>query len=168
MHKSAALALARKGEAQRFGRNRVALLPVFGQVVDDGVVAVALRPEVAVDDLRLEPAGSDHFLFQILQDGAILRLDQTPVILLRGGLELPLILEQRGVVDVLEDLPQIEVVRLEHAHSPERRLRNVRRSGNFNARTRRRLGVENTSRGSAGKLLHHFALLNTLLARAIR
>src|SRR5581483_8866240 len=98
----------------------------FG-VVDDYVVAVGLAGEVAPDDARFEPAGGNDFLLQVAQDGAVFLLDQAGVVLLRGGLELPLVFEERGLVDVGKDLAKIEV--LLHANAVERRLRDVGSGG---------------------------------------
>ena len=99
--------------------------------------------------------------------GRYLVFDQPPIVFLRRGLQLPLVLEQRGLVDVLEDFAQIEVLRLQHAHAPERRLRNVRRRRNLDVRRGRAVAVA-AGDSRARELLHHLAFGDALLARAIR
>ncbi len=88
-----AFALAREGEAQCLRRDYIALLPSLGQVVNDDIIAFALCSEVSIHNFGFEPAGRDHLFFKILQDRPVLGLDQAAVIFLRGGLQLPLILE---------------------------------------------------------------------------
>ena len=85
--------------------------------------------KIAVDYFRLEPGRRYHILFQPLFDRTVLLFHQARVILLRRCLELPLILEQGGVVYVIENFAQIVI--LYHAHSPERRLGNIRRIGYY-------------------------------------
>src|ERR1019366_2273314 len=98
-------------------------------VVDYYVIAVALCWKISVDYSRLEPAGRYHILFQLLLNRTVLFLYQPGVIFLRRRLELPLVFEEGGVVDVLEKLAQVVI--FHHAHAPERRLGNIRRIGYY-------------------------------------
>src|SRR5271166_694445 len=161
------LCLPRKRESERFCWNRVTLFPSFGQVVDDDVVAFTLRAKVAVNDLGLQPSAGNGLFFQVFQDGPVLGLDQTRVIFLRGSLELPLVFEQRRLIDVLEDLAQVEVSGLQYACAPEWRLRDVRRRRNLDARSGRRCAIARC-RGRLLKLLDDLRFPDASLALAVR
>src|SRR5258706_5075995 len=77
--------------------------------VHDYVVAITLRGEISVDDFRLEYAAGENLFFQLFLDGTVFFLDQARVVFLSCGLQLPFILEQGGVVDVLKKFTKVVV-----------------------------------------------------------
>ena len=108
--------LAREGDAfQLAGR-------IFG-IEDDQVIAVAQAGIEADDGLGLEPARCFYFFLKVEQDGAVFFIDQAQIIALRSGFELPLILEERGFVEIGKDL--FELVMLADACAPEGGLGNL-------------------------------------------
>src|ERR1051326_8687873 len=68
--------------------------------VNDDVVPFRLARPIPVNDARLEPRVAQHLGLEFLQDRAKLLLDELRILLLRRRLELPLVLEERGLVDV--------------------------------------------------------------------
>src|SRR5581483_1957860 len=88
---------------------------------------LALSREVAIYGTRFKYAAGDDLFFQLFQNRPEFFFNQTNIILLGCGLELPLVFKQGGLIDVLENLAQIVVAG--HAHAPERRRRNIGRIG---------------------------------------
>src|SRR5258707_8125226 len=93
--------------------------------VNDHVVPIALRREISPDHFWLEQSAGDYFFFKLLLYWAELLLDQFRIVFLRCGLQLPLVLEQRCLVDVRKELAQVVVFL--YPHSPERRRGNIGR-----------------------------------------
>ena len=93
------------------------------RLIYDHIISVGLRRKISVHNLGLEPSTGNDFFLEPLLNGTKLLLHQPQIILLRGCLQLPLVLEQRRVVDVLKDLAQIEIFL--HAHAPEWWPRNI-------------------------------------------
>ena len=165
--KLAAFALARKGKAQKF---LAAWLPVLAVslpgLVHDDVIALALRGKISVNDFRLEHSAGNHFFFQLLLDGTEFLFHQAQVILLRRGLQLPLVLEQRGFVDERKQFPQVEI--LAHPHAPERRDGNIRRIFHHRASLREHRSGFFIDRGGLGVLLDRAPFLQAGLLLAVR
>ncbi len=94
-------------------------------------------------------------MLQLPQNRPILLLDQARVVRLRRRLELPLVLEQRRLIDVAEDFAEIEV--LLHAHAVERRLRNLDHLSDSSGAHRHGLALVGSRGGSFLRELLHRA-----------
>src|SRR5208282_2831407 len=111
--KPPALRLARKRDAFKLA------LRVRG-IEDDQIVAVARTGIEADDRLGLKPSLRFYLFFKLQQNGTVLFFHQAQIIALGGGLQLPLILEERGLVEIGKDF--VEFVILEDARAPKRRF----------------------------------------------
>ena len=80
------------------------------------VVAFALRRENIRTRLSARTCRWNDFLFQLLHDRTKLLFHQPEVVFLRRSLQLPLVLEQRSLVDVPKQFAQVEI--LPHAARP--------------------------------------------------
>src|SRR5579862_5864318 len=169
---SAALSLTRECEAENL---REPILPAraarmsglpLRRLVHDDIIAVALGREVSVHDGRCEEARLEYFVFQLTQDGAELFVHEPQVIRLRCRLQLPLVLEQRSLVDITEKLAQVII--LLDAHPPKRRCGDIRSVGDNSAALRKYRAGLFVDGGGFRIFLYGASLLNTLLACAVR
>src|SRR6185312_4231409 len=141
----AALALAREGEA-------LDLAPGREIVIHDEIVALAIARIETVHHLWLEQPGRGYFPLQLFFDRPVLLFDQPGVVGSGSRLELPLVLEQRSLIHIRENLVEIEI--RAHAAANERRLRNVRRRRHYRRALGGHLAVSGAGNSGARELLH--------------
>ena len=119
-----AFALAGEGDAGEFpAADGGGCGVVAFWIVDDDVVAFALRGKVAVDGFGFEPVLAFDLGGELVKDGAEFFVDEAKVVGGGGGLELPLIFEEGGLVD--EGVEGIEVEVFADADAEEGRLGDV-------------------------------------------
>ena len=165
----ASFSLPWKSEAQqlfqvRCRRGRPRPCTVSSLIYDD-IVPIRLRRKIPIHHLRLKQSAGNNFFFQFLFYRTELVLHQPQIVFLRRRLQLPLVLEQCRLIDVLKHFPQIEV--LLHPDAPERWGRNVRSVTYYGTTLREDRPGLFIHRGGLGVLLHRPPFFQTRVARAI-
>src|ERR1039458_6103550 len=85
--------------------------------IHDYIISIGLGREVAIHNLGFKQSRTRNLILQFAQNRTEFLIHQPDIVRLRSGFELPLILEQSRLVDVLKHLAQIVI--LAYAHTPE-------------------------------------------------